>query len=59
MDALTSLYPKLSTGGYLIIDDYMTVPSCRHAAERYWAENQVDGPMELIDSSTVCMRRAA
>ena len=26
-DALTNLYPKLSVGGFLIVDDYI-IPSC-------------------------------
>jgi hypothetical protein len=31
MDALTALYPRLSIGGYLIVDDYNDIPACRQA----------------------------
>src|SRR5713226_2090878 len=31
MDTLVNLYPKLSTGGYVIIDDYGPIPACRQA----------------------------
>jgi len=29
-DALTGLYPKLSPGGYCLIDDYGGIPACRN-----------------------------
>jgi O-methyltransferase len=35
MDALTALYPKLSPGGFCIIDDYHAVPACAKAVEDY------------------------
>lgn len=34
MDALTALYPKLSSGGYLIADDY-ALPGCKQAIHDY------------------------
>lgn len=35
MDALNSLYPKLSKGGYIIIDDYGHWPGCKKAVDEY------------------------
>lgn len=35
MDALTSLYPKVSAGGYVIVDDYGAYPACRQAVHDY------------------------
>jgi O-methyltransferase len=32
MDTLVNLYPKLSEGGYVIVDDYGAIPACRQAA---------------------------
>src|SRR5688500_8414469 len=32
MDALAALYPRLGLGGYVILDDWGVLPSCRHAA---------------------------
>jgi len=35
MDALTALYPRLSLGGYIIVDDYNDVPACKAAVHDY------------------------
>ena len=35
LQALTSLYPKLSVGGYLIVDDYDAVQACNQAVHDY------------------------
>jgi O-methyltransferase len=35
MDALDALYPKLSRGGFLIVDDYGAVEGCRLAVNDY------------------------
>lgn len=35
MDALKNLYPKVSKGGYVIVDDYYSWPSCRQAVTDY------------------------
>lgn len=49
MDSLKYLYPKLSLGGYVIIDDYGCVPACRKAVEDFRASNQIDEPIVSID----------
>ncbi len=49
MDALTSLYPRLSVGGYVIIDDYM-LGSCRAAVEDFRAKHSVTEELEPIDA---------
>ena len=43
--ALTHLYPKLSSGGFLIVDDYGALPNCRRAVEdfRHTRHYRVDG----------------
>lgn len=48
MDALTSLYPKLSDGGYLIIDDF-ALPGCNKAVHDFRAAHGISDPMEVID----------
>lgn len=35
MQALTALYPKLSVGGFLYVDDYDTFEACRKAVDDY------------------------
>src|ERR1019366_3764953 len=40
MDGLLNLYPKLSMGGFLIVDDYH-IPACRQAVEEYRMKNDI------------------
>lgn len=47
MDALVNLYPKLSIGGYVIIDDYHWIPACRMAVTDYRREHGIED--EIID----------
>jgi O-methyltransferase len=49
MDALRHLYPKLSHGGYIIVDDYGAVKSCRAAVDDYRAANNIAQPMDLVE----------
>lgn len=48
MDALTHLYPKLSPGGYVIIDDY-ALPNCRAAVEGFRSQHQITEGLVAID----------
>jgi O-methyltransferase len=56
IDALTSLYPKLSIGGYLIVDDY-ELPGCRQAVDDYRKSNHITEEFLPIDGSAVYWRR--
>lgn len=47
MDALTALYPKLSVGGYVIVDDYHVVEACKEAVHDYLVREHVK--VELIE----------
>ncbi len=59
MVALESLYPRLSPGGYLIVDDYGAVPSCREAVTDYRRDHRIDEPIRAIDWTGVYWRRRA
>ncbi len=48
MDALKNLYPRLSVGGFLIVDDYGHGP-CRQAVTEYREANGITEPIEEID----------
>lgn len=48
IDALNALYPKLSPGGFCIIDDYH-LSGCRQAVEDYRASHAVAEPLQTID----------
>lgn len=58
MDGLVNLYPKLSLGGYAIIDDYHAVPACRQAVDEYRAANGIVEPIREIDGSGVFWQRS-
>jgi O-methyltransferase len=56
-DALVSLYPKLSVGGYVIVDDYKVVPGCRQAVEEYRTSNAITDEIHEIDWAGVYWQR--
>jgi O-methyltransferase len=47
--ALTELYPRLSPGGFAVIDDYGCFEACRSAVEDYRGRYGVVAPIEPID----------
>ena len=57
MDALKPLYPKLSVGGYLIVDDYGIVPACKEAVDEYRRDLGITEPIVDIDGWGVYWRR--
>jgi hypothetical protein len=57
MDALTNLYPGLSPGGFVIIDDFAFDP-CRQAVEDFRALHGIVDPIEKIDWTGVYWRRS-
>ena len=56
-DALVNLYPKLSPGGYCLIDDYGGIPACRQAVEDYRSQNHISEPIAAVDQTGVYWRR--
>ncbi|MFI1913930.1 TylF/MycF family methyltransferase [Nocardia sp. NPDC020380] len=58
LDSLTHLYPKLSPGGYVIIDDYSLAP-CRRAVHEYRDRHGITDPLERIDMAAMYWRRGA
>lgn len=49
MDALEPLYPKLSVGGYCIVDDYKIVPGCKRAVDEYRARYGIEERIVDVD----------
>jgi len=58
MDALVHLYPKLSKGGYLIVDDYGAVPNCAKAVQDYRTANSITDELIPIDWTGVYWQRS-
>jgi O-methyltransferase len=56
--ALESLYPDLSFGGYVILDDYSRIPSSQSAVDDFRRENEIDTPLEDIDGTGVFWRKS-
>ena len=56
--ALASLYPKLSRGGYVIVDDYGALPSCRQAVEDFRRAESITDEIIQIDWTGVYWRRS-
>lgn len=54
---LETLYPHLSRGGYLIVDDYYVLDECRTAVDEYRAEHGIQEPMEEVDWTCARWRR--
>jgi O-methyltransferase len=48
-DALRALYPRLSPGGFCIVDDYGAVEPCRTAVDEYRSTHGITEPMEQVD----------
>jgi O-methyltransferase len=59
MDGLNALYPKLSVGGFVIIDDYGMLEPCRQAVDDYRAQHGIQETIEKIDFAGVFWRRLA
>lgn len=59
MEALIHLYPKLSPGGYLIMDDYGAVAGCRQAVHDYRSAHGVTEASCPIDWGGVYWQRQA
>ncbi len=59
MDAITNLYPKLSVGGYLIVDDYGSIRVCRQAIEDYRAAEGISEEITPIDWTGVFWKRTS
>ena len=58
MDALTDLYPKLSVGGYLIVDDYGAVEGCREAVHDYRRDYGIEEEIITIDWTGAYWRKS-
>jgi len=58
MDGLDNLYPGLSVGGYLILDDYYHVPESAQATDDYRARHGITDPIERVDKFSAVWRKA-
>ncbi|MEQ1785434.1 MAG: CmcI family methyltransferase [Acidimicrobiales bacterium] len=55
--ALASLYPRVSVGGFVIVDDHSD-PATARAVAAFRAEHGITTPLEAVDGSAVSWRKA-
>jgi len=53
IEGLTHLYPNLSPGGFVIIDDYGACPPCAAAVHDYRRYQNIDEPIVTVDWTAV------
>lgn len=58
MDGLVHLYPKLSVGGYVIVDDYGLLP-CKKAVHDYRELHGIEAPLIRVDQFAVYWQKEA
>lgn len=56
--ALDALYPKLSAGGFVLVDDY-ALPTCRAAVDDFRRSHQILQPLQQVDWTGVYWRTPA
>ena len=56
MDSLTSLYDKVSNGGFIIVDDYI-LPTCEPAITDFRKARNIQEPLVRIDNHAVYWRK--
>jgi hypothetical protein len=54
---LEALYPGLSVGGYVVLDDYCFLPACRRAVDDFRREHNISEPIAEIDWNGARWRR--
>ncbi len=57
--ALKHLYPKLSKGGFLIVDDYGALPPCRQAVDDYRKVEDIHDEIHEIDWTGVWWQKTS
>jgi len=57
MEALVNLYPKLSPGGYVIVDDFGAMETCRKAVLDFRRLHGIDDEIVTVDWTGVYWRR--
>lgn len=57
LDGLVNLYPKLSKGGFLIVDDWGAVKGCKQAVDDYRKKHNVTEEIKIIDWTGVYWRK--
>jgi O-methyltransferase len=58
MDALNPLYSKVAKGGFIIVDDYYSCPTCERAIDDFRVAQGISDKMTRIDNTCVFWRKS-
>jgi O-methyltransferase len=58
MDALNPLYSKVSSGGFIIVDDYFSCPPCKRAIDEFRTKHAIHDGLVQIDDQSVYWRKS-
>jgi O-methyltransferase len=58
IQALDALYPRVSPGGFCIVDDYHAIKACRQAVTDYRATHGISAQIVEIDGTGVLWRKS-
>jgi len=54
MTVLNELYQRVSSGGWVIIDDYGILPPCKQAVDEFRQNHEIHQELQFIDEHAVC-----
>jgi hypothetical protein len=54
---LTHFYPRVSSGGYVIVDDYGAIPTCKAAVDDFRRQHSIASPISSVDWTGVFWRK--
>ena len=57
IDALVALEPQVSSGGFVIVDDYNGIDACKQAVTDYRHEHGITAPISEVDWTAVWWRK--
>jgi len=57
MDALNPLYAKVTTGGFIIVDDYYSCPPCKRAIDDFRIAQRIADDIIQIDDQSIFWRK--
>jgi len=57
MDALNPLYAKVTTGGFIIVDDYYSCPPCKRAIDDFRIAQRITDDIIQIDDQSIFWRK--
>jgi O-methyltransferase len=58
IQTLDALYDKVSVGGFVVVDDYGSIPACKQATDDFRARRGIDDVIHVIDWAGVYWRKS-